>query len=129
MTFAIHNPDGQMYLINDPVRNGLLTWDQEGKFGQTDRYIMAFTESDKAEEYNAIVLQYRSGEVVLIKQKDASDFARKMVEKGVFWMIIDYPVINDQDFWDNPKFTLCEIPRELGRDYCIVDLRGVVARV
>ena len=124
MPFAIHDPDGQMYLINDPVRNGLLTWIHDDQ-----TYLMAFTESEKAEQYNAVVLEPRPGEIVIVRQSHARELARKMVAAGVNWMIINYPVINDQDFWDDHPYLIGEVPREEGRNYALVDLRGIVARV
>ena len=124
MVFVVHSPGDQMYLIRDPGRGGFLTWDHDDK-----RYIMAFTSSDKAEEYNAVVMENRTGEVVRLSSRDSRDFARKMVKSGVDWMIIDYPVINDQDFWDAPVYQIGAVPREVGRDYSVVDLKGIVARV
>lgn len=122
MTVAIHKHGEQMYLIKDPARDGFLTWDHEDK-----RYLMGFTTSDKAEEYNDIVLRYRSGEIIIVTKRESMDLAKKMVAKGVHWMIVDYPVINDAEFQDeNPIFD--GIPRELGRHYTLVDLRGLVAR-
>lgn len=124
MVIAIHRPGDMMYLIRDPERNGLLTWDHEGS-----RYVMAFTTSDKAEEYNEVVMRHRPGEVVRIDSRDSKDFARKMVAKGVHFMIVDYPVINDQDFWEKHPFEIGAVPRELGRNYSIVDLKTLVARL
>ena len=121
MTVAIHSPGDQMYLIHDPDRKGFLIWTHGD-----DKYVMAFTSSDKAEEYNDIVMKHRPGDIVTIKSRDSKDFARKMVTTGVHQMIVDYPVINDQDFWDKHPFEIGEIPRELGRNYVIVDLRKVV---
>ena len=113
-----------MYLIWDSHRSGFLTWD----YGD-DKYLMAFTTSDKAEEYNAVVLKYRPGEVVSVKSSQSKELARKMVRAGVNSMIVDYPVINDQDFWDKPQFAIGKVPTEVGRNYGIVDLKKIVARV
>jgi len=120
---AIHELGNQMYLIHDPVRDGWLTWDYGG-----NRYVMAFTESEKAEEYNAIVMQHQPGDIMIIRNRHAMEFARKMVLHGVRFMIIDFPVINDQDFWDNPVFEIGAVPTEAGRDYAIVDLGKIVEK-
>jgi len=112
---AIHNKSEQMYIIYDPHRKGFLTWDFDGK-----RHIMAFTESDGAEQYNEAVLDHRSGEIRIIKRRESLDFARRMVKLGVNWMIIDFPVENDQvEVW-NP------IPLEITRDYGLVNLKLLV---
>ena len=124
MAFAVQNKADQMYLILEPVKNGFLTWDHEG-----ERYILAFTDSEKAEEYNAVVLKNRPGEIVIIKSREARNFARKMVEKGVYWMMLDHPVIHDNDFWDQPIYRIGETPIEEERHYAIVDLRAIVRKV
>lgn len=121
MVVAIHKPGDVMYLIRDPQRRGLLTWDHDNR-----RYVMAFTTSDKAEEYNAIVLKHQPGEVVRIRKEDSRGFAKRMVSSGVYEMIIDYPVINDQDFWDKHPFEIGNVPTEVGRNYSIVDFRVVL---
>jgi len=124
MGIAIHKPGDQMYLINDPERNGLLTWHDKDI-----KYVMAFTSSDKAEEYNAVVLKHHLGDIVMIKSCDSKEFVKKMIAAGVYYMIIDYPVINDQDFWDKHPFEIGQIPTEVGRNYSIVDLRKILAKV
>ena len=121
---AIHKPGDQMYLIHDPDRNGLLTWEFE-----EDRYLMAFTTGDKAEEYNSVVLKERPGEIVVVTKGESKKLARNMVSSGVRWMLIDYPVINDQDFWDVHPYEIGGVPREVGRDYSVVDLKAIVARL
>ena len=120
---AVHNTGDQMYLIMDQVRDGFLTWEHDN-----NRYIMAFTTGDKAEEYNEVVLKHQRGDIAIIQRRDSKTFARKMVKAGVRWMIIDYPVVNDQDFWDKPIYEIGSVPREQGRNYSIVDLKAIVAR-
>ncbi len=106
-----------MYFINCPERNGWLTFKHDDKI-----YLMGFTTSDLAEEYNAKVLEHKLGEVVQEHKRYARILARRMVDAGVDWMLVDYPPINDEaEIWS-------PVPRELGRDYGIVHLKGIVER-
>jgi hypothetical protein len=124
-TFAVQSDSDQMYFIHDPVRKGMLTWDHRER-----RYVMAFTTSDKAEEYNAVVLKHSPGKVVSMHKREGPAMAKSYCAAGVHWMIVDYPVINDQDFWEDGDrlYPIEAIPTEHGRNYAIVDLRKIVAR-
>lgn len=120
MVYVVHSHGDSMYFIKDPERNGFLTWDFEGR-----RYLMGFTTGDKAEEYNEVVLKHQPGEVVRIDKRESLNLARKMVAGGVTFMVVDYPVINDQEFWDQPVYQGA-VPAEVGRNYSIVDLTKIV---
>tara|TARA_R110002126_G_scaffold14054_8_gene59799 strand:+ start:3408 stop:3761 length:354 start_codon:yes stop_codon:yes gene_type:complete len=113
MAHAIHSTGETMYFINCPVRNGWLTYMHDEKI-----YLMSFTSGEKAEEYNSKVLS-GTGDVVQEYKRNGLFLAKRMIDAGVHWMIVDYPPINDTaEIWS-------PVPRELGRDYGIVDLKGV----
>jgi hypothetical protein len=103
----------RLYAIRDPLRaSGWLTWDTN----EGDRHIMVWTTSNKAEEYNEVVMDHRAGDVVMVQQKDSKVWAKSMVAAGINYMLVDFPIATDDDW----------APIELKRDYCVVNLKEAV---
>lgn len=106
----------KMYALQDTKLKGFITWQEKGAIA-----VFLFSSGEKAEEYWHQVFPTRPLSVYAIDKRRLKDFVVSMTNADIGYAVIDVP-------WQHADVN--EVyDDEVVRDYAIVDLRTLNARI